>query len=281
MNAIRIKLSCVCPLTSSLQTLVDDSDPRIIYSDGWIEGGFFGRECQNTTHGFGGPNATATLNFSGVGVQVFGTISSGVAPPSDGSPSSMYQVDDLPPSSFVYNETIQPYFRLQLYASPLLNAGNHTLLITSIGSNQSRGTSLDYILYFPSTNELTSVSSASIAPEACISDPSTNITHSSSPNVGVITSGVLGGVLGIFLAAFFASIILRWKRKYTSRTNITPYEFGYNNDSGSSVSSTNILFSLREHRVEDIATAIHPGASSPQEAPAVGRKYWSPPSYRP
>jgi hypothetical protein len=55
-----------CPSTSSLQALVDDRDPRIIYSDNWFEAGTPGFECEGTTHGAEGANATATLNFNGV-----------------------------------------------------------------------------------------------------------------------------------------------------------------------------------------------------------------------
>ncbi|KAF9068452.1 hypothetical protein BDP27DRAFT_1364031 [Rhodocollybia butyracea] len=263
----------ICPSTSSLQTLVDDNDPRIIYSDGWVKGGEAQFECNGTTHAHaaGSANITATLKFSGVGIQVFGTITA-AAPPSDGSPSSIYKVDDLPASTFSYSTHGGDYYRFQLYASPLLKAGNHTLLITFIGDNQSRGTWLDYILYFPSTNELTSISSeaptpsASIAPEP-YANSSTNITHSSCPNVGVITSGVLGGVLGIFLVTFFASIILRRKPKNAFQTT-TPLAYEFANNTG---------------HVENTTTPIHPNTSSLQEAllaAAAVPQYRSPPSYR-
>ncbi|KAF9049680.1 hypothetical protein BDP27DRAFT_1454715 [Rhodocollybia butyracea] len=121
-----------CPPTSSLQILVDDSDPRILYSeDGWFDGGTSGFECGGTTHGNNGTNATATLNFNGIGVQVFGTI--GDAPTSgDGSPSSTYQIDDLAASTFNFEANGQNNYRIQFYSSPLLNSGNHTLVITAL-----------------------------------------------------------------------------------------------------------------------------------------------------
>ncbi|KAF9049681.1 hypothetical protein BDP27DRAFT_1304648 [Rhodocollybia butyracea] len=233
-----------CPPASSFQTLVDDNDPRILYSGGWTNAGDPGFECEGTTHGAEGPNVTATLNFngacsrlassdccslihiSGVGVQVFGTVGT-----PDGSPSSTYQVDSLPASTFVFNANSQTNYHIPFYASPLLNAGNHTLVITSLGNNNSR-IWLDYILYYPTTNELVSNSSEPSIPSTSTSSTSasssaTNTTHGASTNTVAIVGGVLGSVVGIILAIIFAYIILRWRRKHAYQSvAVTPFDHG-------------------------------------------------------
>ncbi|KAF9049676.1 hypothetical protein BDP27DRAFT_1434069 [Rhodocollybia butyracea] len=182
------------PTTSSLQTLVDDSDPRISYSDG----------CST--------NVTATLNFNGIGVQVFGTVGN-----ANGSPSSTYQIDDLPSSTFVFQANGQNNYRIPFYVSPLLNEGNHTLVMTALGNSNSR-IWLDYIL---STNGLASSSSETSIPSA---SASLTLTPSST-NTTAIVGGVLGSVVGIILVIIFAYFMLRQRRKHADRSvTITPYD---------------------------------------------------------
>ncbi|KAF9049675.1 hypothetical protein BDP27DRAFT_1155123, partial [Rhodocollybia butyracea] len=133
---------------------VDDSDPRIAYSaDGWFTGGSSGLECNATTHGSNGTHATASLSFTGVGIQVFGTVGavneSQPGSNGSGSPASTYQIDKSPATTFVFPANNQANYRTQFYASPLLEPGSHTLVITAIGNNGSQ-LWLDYILYYPS-----------------------------------------------------------------------------------------------------------------------------------
>ncbi|KAF9073901.1 hypothetical protein BDP27DRAFT_1359793 [Rhodocollybia butyracea] len=283
-----------CPPASSLQTLVDDGDPRIIYSEGWAKAGNPMFECEGTTHGSQAPNVTATLNFSGVGVQVVGTVG---IPASDGSPSSTYQVDDLPTSTFVFTTKGQANYRIQFYSSPLLNAGDHKLVITSLGNDNSR-IWLDYILYYAPTNVSASISSTISMPTASTlsmptsstsSMPLASISPETSTNVGAITGGVLGSALGIILGAFISYIILRRKHKNTLRTltgTLSCDEFGtaiptrFIPGLDSSRTGVVILPRQSEHLENTTTTSIHPSASCPQEAPVVP-EYLSPPSYRP
>ncbi|KAF9073908.1 hypothetical protein BDP27DRAFT_1416605 [Rhodocollybia butyracea] len=193
-----------CPSASSLYTLMDDHDPNIIYSAGWSLAGTPGFECQTTATGSEpGNTGTARLHFSGVGVEVYGTVD---VP--DGSPKSTYQVDDLPASLFSFSANDRPNYRMQFYASPLLSPGNHTLLITALGNNGSR-VWLDYILYYPSINQPRSA------------------TDSKAPSDVAIVGGVLGGIVGILLVLIFAYIVLRRKGKYPSNHEIID-EFVYN-----------------------------------------------------
>ncbi|KAF9073905.1 hypothetical protein BDP27DRAFT_1359796 [Rhodocollybia butyracea] len=180
--------------TSSSETLVDDSDPRISYL--------------------------------GIGVQVYGTVGDAVpqSQPGSGSPASTYQVDDLPTSLFVFPGNNQNNYGIQFYASPLLDPGNHTLLITALGNNGSE-LWLDYIVYFSaldsSTNESVPNSSETPSPPASSSSPksgstATNTTHKTSPKVEII-SGVLGSVMGFFLVLVLAYIIRRRRNTLRSR----------------------------------------------------------------
>ncbi|KAF9073909.1 hypothetical protein BDP27DRAFT_1416607 [Rhodocollybia butyracea] len=214
-----------CPITSTLYTLVDDSDPGIIYSDGWFTGGLIGSECKATTHGtFNKPNVTAMFHFSGVGVEVYGTVGN-----KDGSPASTYQVDDLPAHTFFFSANNQSNYRTQFYASPLLSPGNHTLLITALGNDGSQ-VWLDYILYYPSSNEsLVSNSSSQPGPSlspSVTSEPSA-VTNSNAPSVVEIVGGVLGGIVGILLVLIFAYILLLRRRKNPSNHEVID-EFVYN-----------------------------------------------------
>ncbi|KAF9049673.1 hypothetical protein BDP27DRAFT_675697 [Rhodocollybia butyracea] len=202
-----------CPSTSSLQTLVDDNDLRVIYSDGWFKGGLPGLECGGTTHSSNGPNATAILSFNGTGVQVYGTVG-GAAPQSKDSVSSAstYQVDDLPASTFVFLGSKQINYRTQIYASPLLSPGNHTLLITALQGNDVW---LDYILYYssnesvPNSSETSNPSSAPSSSETPGPSSAANTTHKAPPDVGIV-GGVLGSVVAILLVLIL--VLLRGRK---------------------------------------------------------------------
>ncbi|KAF9068456.1 hypothetical protein BDP27DRAFT_1421817 [Rhodocollybia butyracea] len=278
-----------CPPASSLQTLVDDNDPRISYSGGWIDGGDPGFECKGTTHGAEGANVTATLNFNGVGVQVFGSI--GFAA-NDGSPSSTYQVDNLPASTFVFNANGQNNYRVQFYASPLLNAGNHTLIITSLGNNNSR-IWLDYILYYPTTNSASNLSatstpsgSASSATFSPTSDTDTT-THRASDRVALIAGAVVGSVAGIFVGALLYYVLLRWHHKHQNTyQTVTPYAESVTNTAvpprdDSTVSRAGRIQKGVIFPSERLENTIRSGASSPQELAPVISAHRSPPSYHP
>ncbi|KIK56890.1 hypothetical protein GYMLUDRAFT_61734 [Collybiopsis luxurians FD-317 M1] len=202
-----------CPSTSSLQALVDDSDvARIQYSDGWTIAGNPDFECHGTTHG-SGTQTTATFNFEGIGVQVFGTIGPGGIPP------STYQVDDLPVFNFTFNSNTgtNTYYKVQFYTSPLLEAKSHTLVISTIGEGPSQ-MFLDYIIYNPipsaSTSALPSLtSSTTSATAAALSSSST----SASISGGALAGGIAGGTfLGLVLGILLAYIILRRRQAGSS-----------------------------------------------------------------
>ncbi|KAE9406464.1 hypothetical protein BT96DRAFT_253884 [Gymnopus androsaceus JB14] len=207
MLSSSVPLSAQCPPNSSSQILVDDTDPRIVYSAGWIEGGNPEWECEGTTHGSNSiPGVTATFTFEGVGVQVFGTVGS-----TDGSPTCTYQVDSAVPLTFTFNANGMTNYRVPFYSSPALDPGTHTLVMTSIG-NHTTQIYLDYIVYNPipsssSTLSLISTSETSSSDPTTTSPPPDSSGNAASSSVGAIAGGVVGAVgglvLGIVLMYFF------------------------------------------------------------------------------
>ncbi|KAE9406486.1 hypothetical protein BT96DRAFT_915428 [Gymnopus androsaceus JB14] len=216
--------------SSGTTILVDDADPRIVYSAGWLKEGLPGLECEGTTHGSNFiPGATATFTFEGVGVQVFGSVGS-----PDGSPKSTYQVDGAVPSTFTFNANGLNNYHLNFYSSPALDPGNHTLIMTSIGNNTTE-IFLDYIVYNPmpsssSTSSLISTSSAvssgdpatvttpmPLASAVSSSDPATVTTpipiasagHVASSSAGAIAGGVVGAVAGLALGLVLMYTLMR------------------------------------------------------------------------
>ncbi|KIK56835.1 hypothetical protein GYMLUDRAFT_247384 [Collybiopsis luxurians FD-317 M1] len=208
MTATTSALGFPCPTTSSSQILVDDSDvARIDYSNGWEISGNPNFECNGTTHKSthqAGTLTTATFSFEGPSVQVFGTV--GI----NGDPTSSYQLDDLPPFLFNFNastlatrESIN--YRVQFYASPQLEPGNHTLVISSLGEGAQQ-MFLDYILY----NPITSAQTRSInLPSSTFSETSPTVTPQCTSIISaralagsIAGSTALGLILGIILLFF-------------------------------------------------------------------------------
>ncbi|KAE9406488.1 hypothetical protein BT96DRAFT_987627 [Gymnopus androsaceus JB14] len=106
-----------CPPNSTSQILVDDTDPRIVYSAGWVQEG-------NPEWNVKAPPMVLTsfqasqlplpskVWEQSVGIQVFGTV--GLP---DGSPTSTYQVDNAVPSTFTFNANGMTNYRVQFYSS--------------------------------------------------------------------------------------------------------------------------------------------------------------------
>ncbi|KAF9078667.1 hypothetical protein BDP27DRAFT_1356482 [Rhodocollybia butyracea] len=213
-----------CPPISSLQTLVDDTDPRIVYSDGWSTAGSAGLECNGTTHAsfhVAGTSTTATFTFEGVGVQVYGTIAT------TGSPTTTFQVDDLPLYTFTFNTNTggQTSYRVELYTSPFLEPANHTLIISSIGDT-SPEIFLDYITYNPIPSLDLSISSGTTASVPSLAAQSTNDAASTGNstllNAGALAGGVIGGLALGFILGIISSFILfqRYKKRKVAQENV-------------------------------------------------------------
>ncbi|KAJ3912243.1 hypothetical protein F5877DRAFT_85023 [Lentinula edodes] len=199
-----------CPLLSSSDILVDDADPRIVYSSGWIAGGRTGLECEATTHGSNSTmNSTAMFTFEGVGVEVFGTI--GVI--SATSLTTNYQIDNLPNSQSIFAINGQINFRVPFYKSPSLEPGNHTLTITVPPGDTSSGLFyLDYIIYHPIPTSTISCPAATIidntysALSTCTAGCVRITSH--SPSAPAIAGGVIGSIMGVVVGIVLAFVLM-------------------------------------------------------------------------
>ncbi|KAJ3992861.1 hypothetical protein F5050DRAFT_1679132 [Lentinula boryana] len=193
-----------CPLVSSSEVLVDDTDSRILYSSGWTLGGVPGSECEGTTHESDYTvNSTATFTFLGVGVKVFGTIGY-----QENSPTSIYNLDNSNSSQLTFPTNGQTNYRVPFYRSPLLNPGDHTLTIIVPPGDKNGRLYLDYIIYNPiptSTSYATIVTTSVIRSASALSTPAS--THSTSVNT--IQVGVAGGLVGLAAGIALTLIVLR------------------------------------------------------------------------
>ncbi|KAJ3773874.1 hypothetical protein FB446DRAFT_640813 [Lentinula raphanica] len=197
-----------CPLLTSTQVLVDDAHPRILYSPGWELGGNPGYECKGTTHTAQNTlNSTATFAFVGTHVEVFGTVG-----PEKGPPTSIYQVDDLPVSTYTFPVNGGVNYRVPFYMSPLLELGNHTLtIVIEPGDKKSQPKfCLDFIVYDSSgPASIPSLSASSTSSSTPLSSPAlTSPTHSSSSINVTVASGVAGSLGGLIIGLCLAVIFL-------------------------------------------------------------------------
>jgi hypothetical protein len=141
-------------------TVVDDSDPTIIYQGRWENGGV-AAEHDSTTHGTDLPGSSATFVFSGeqqqtccqtfqilkkanlgTSVAVYGTLGT------EGGPTSTYNLDDFPLITYDALSVNSPIYNTLFYQSPVLSMGAHRLVVTYV--NITGKLWLDYLLYIPS-----------------------------------------------------------------------------------------------------------------------------------
>ncbi|PPQ76284.1 hypothetical protein CVT26_009679 [Gymnopilus dilepis] len=111
--------------------IVDDQDPAVIYSSGWEQlnaaSAFDGTKSLSFIHG-----DTAVLEFSGVGISVYGE----VLPSGETSvPVSSYSLDGGAPSFFTAVEGNTTQNGAIFFQSEILSAGNHTLIVTNEGTD--------------------------------------------------------------------------------------------------------------------------------------------------
>ncbi|KAF9242623.1 hypothetical protein BU15DRAFT_72733 [Melanogaster broomeanus] len=147
-----------------MTSIVDDRDPRITYTGAWFLGGG-DPEYDNTTHGTNVSGSSASFNFTGTSISVFGTVG-----PIDfwhvdvGSSISIYNLDYFPPVTFRAPALNSASYHYQFYTSPPLEDGLHYLAVTSV--NMSSVLWLDYFQYTPSSNSSsTSNATTSSTPE--------------------------------------------------------------------------------------------------------------------
>ncbi|KAF4565664.1 Transmembrane protein [Pleurotus pulmonarius] len=169
-------------MTSPFTYLLDDSDPRIQYSLGWLRGGVPSEFNTSTTY-TDSRDETMTVTFVGTSISVFGSITNSTV-------TSTYEVDGTTISKFSMDPKGGRIYRVLLYESPALSYKQHTLVATTKGGRVI----IDYITI---TSTLPNTFSACVT-ELCGSmsvGASTSTTPAARENVGVIVGGVLGGLV--------------------------------------------------------------------------------------
>ncbi|PPQ97222.1 hypothetical protein CVT26_000748 [Gymnopilus dilepis] len=191
--------------------IIDDQDPSVLYSPGWRRKGTPNFEFDNTTSKANTPGLTATLNFTGVGIKVFGTIAAdGVG----NAPKSSYAVDALPVQGFTGTQQSDTQYRVLFFQSRPLLPGSHTLIVTNIGKNASL-----FLDYFevdegyptPTTTTVTVSAISWSSGVASVQSSTINVLEANStPHILVVVTALLGGFLVLSL---FYLAVLHFRRR--------------------------------------------------------------------
>ncbi|KAJ7136877.1 hypothetical protein C8R44DRAFT_363587 [Mycena epipterygia] len=134
---------------SRLFVIVDDQDPKLVFSAGWgptqAENSF---EYGGTMTAPGPQGSTATYDFNGTSISVFARI----APNSRSTTTTLsFAIDDAFVNSTIIKSDAAAHFHHLLFHSPTLIAGPHTLVIT-LTNMTSSDVFLDYLIYEASQN---------------------------------------------------------------------------------------------------------------------------------
>ncbi|KAG6904763.1 hypothetical protein DXG01_007327 [Tephrocybe rancida] len=175
LDYILVSAGDITPL-SGQQLLVDDGDPAISYSGNWFHNTsvvfidtrpdqvFVGNSSRQTSS----LGASATFEFTGTSVSIFGISNSGTD-----SISVNFTLDDGTPSTHVFSVVSPPNTNLRWFDSSSLAPGDHTLRleIVAVHSGDCLFT-LDYITYSPSFENL----ATKFATSSIIISPPTSTT---------------------------------------------------------------------------------------------------------
>jgi len=143
--------------------------------------------------------ASATFNFNGSYIEVYGTI----MPRDDyGTPLSSYVIDGTFTNTFEAPSVPTTAYMQQYYSSPHLTEGPHQLVITSL--TEGPLFSLDFVRYAPSSPT-----------DGVFVGALSNNVHSSvsGPRAETIIAGVTGGVAFLMIMAFAFIIYHRRHRR--------------------------------------------------------------------
>ncbi|TFK26415.1 hypothetical protein FA15DRAFT_732426 [Coprinopsis marcescibilis] len=218
--------------------VIDDRDPNIQYSPGWLTAGSNSEFMQTTTttHISG---ASARLEFVGTRISVFGTISIRDVPP-----RSSYTIDDRDSLVFIgHTPLVQPvdqnvYHEL-FFESPTLSDGLHTLNITNLGTENPLW--LDYFLVeLPETSRnmriVTRTETLSESPSTTGGIGSQQSVPAPSPDVASTTVIAIGAVLaGLALLAIAGTAVFltrrrrRIRRAGVDQASIEPFDRSIDN----------------------------------------------------
>ncbi|KAI0758005.1 hypothetical protein C8Q74DRAFT_1360230 [Fomes fomentarius] len=217
----------------SSPTLVDDTNYVVQYAPGWIWDQFVLGEVDNTRHGAAITGLTASLGFTGIGIDVVGTLE-----PTEtyGRPTTSYSIDGKIVGNYTapFTPSGGSILNVTFFSKRDLSSGNHQIVVTNVNGTNPNTFWLDYFLVYgpgasdvstsgPSPTTVTSgdprntasvdgttgTSSAPVntnVPPGSVSTTST----SSSINTGAIVGGVIGGLAMLVLCGI---LVLLWRRR--------------------------------------------------------------------
>lgn len=163
----------VLPGWMSSPTLIDDSQPAVQYSPGWIWDQLVHDEVDHTRHGAAISNLTASLGFTGeymistdscaplkstdvvnegIGIEVVGTLE-----PTDrnGLPTTTYSIDGKVIETYTAPVTSSgdTQFNVTFFSKRDLDPGNHQIVVTNINGSSPNIFWLDYFLIYDGGSE--------------------------------------------------------------------------------------------------------------------------------
>ncbi|KAH9939415.1 uncharacterized protein BXZ73DRAFT_99620 [Epithele typhae] len=170
-----------------MSVVVDDTDPRIVYSAGWsvtTTGGVVG----GGKHGATTAGLTASFTFTGTHVAVWGLVGSNDV---QGWPSTTYTIDGNLLGTYNAPRVDPPHFLLNVsyFSSTTLDPGQHTLKITNTNGTAPNVYWLDFITFIPAQVQTSQPPPTSLPPPSSASSPaSTPSSHSEAATTTQPTS---------------------------------------------------------------------------------------------
>ncbi|KAJ7717018.1 hypothetical protein B0H16DRAFT_448431 [Mycena metata] len=127
---------------SSNVVIVDDRNPLITYSGSWAQAGG-SIEFDSTTTCSTKEGSSASFTFTGTSVTVYSTLAAQKTP----NVTMSFAVDTTTTGTFTVPSLTSDVHHQSIWASPILENGTHTLVITQTEAQSACVVYLDYILY--------------------------------------------------------------------------------------------------------------------------------------
>ncbi|KAI0677769.1 hypothetical protein C8Q78DRAFT_109985 [Trametes maxima] len=163
--------------------LVDDSNPIVQYQSGWDWQPGVSVEVDGTRHQAKIAGITASLVFTGSGIQVVGTLG---ASDSYGQPKTTYSIDNKVVGS--YNAPFTPsgttLYNVTFFSIGNLQHGDHEIVITNTDGTSPNAFFLDYFLVDPSAAAPAVVAS----PPAAATTPKSTAPSPTTPSSPTLTT---------------------------------------------------------------------------------------------
>ncbi|THU81180.1 hypothetical protein K435DRAFT_809297 [Dendrothele bispora CBS 962.96] len=202
---------------SNTWTRIDDTDPRIAYAGLWTLGGIQYVEYNGTTHGArNSPAASMSLIFDGTQAKVFATLDA--RDPESPNPIYDIYIDEEFALTYSPNLTSIVQYKQSIFSSPILDNGEHTLLITN-RVESFNAIWLDFFDFFlpdptSSTEPLSDASTSVRLPTSTIQQEGSSGAASLEAKKTLTVRSIVAITLGVVgLVMTVAFLLRRWNKK--------------------------------------------------------------------